>query len=224
MSKNLTPAAFLALVNKSQRTAADVDAASHFLRRNAYHAAVWVWTRTTVDGADGATVADEADVTTSRISQIKAGMRLMFDAGIPMPTTVADATTCEATYGAISRAYKSGKTARAALKDAAKRANALSDIVAKHNTMLSVLPVAEDDKRAPRVNDGTATTDAESNNGTPTTGATVTERPSTIVERLEALAADILSGAAIADLDAAQRAADRISDAIAERAATPVAA
>lgn len=227
MTKNLTPAAFLAIVNKSQRSDADVNAASQFLRRNAYHAALWVWTRTATDGASGAVVADEADVTASRISQIRGGVRLMLDAGIPLPTTVGEAATCEHTYAAISRAYKSGKTARAALKDAAKRADALSDVTAKHETMAAVGPI-DDNKRAPRPNDGTTDTDTDThdgqNNGTPATAHTVTERPSTVTERLEALALDILAGAAIADLDAAQRAADRISDAIAERAATPVAA
>lgn len=225
MNKNLTPAAFLALVNKSQRTDADVNAASHFLRRNAYHSALWVWTRTAVDGAPGAVVADEADVTAPRISQIRAGMRLMLDAGIPLPTTVADATTCEQTYGAISRAYKSGKTARAALKDAAKRAAAVTDVTTKHETMAAVLPIADDNKRAARVSDGTTDTDTDDgqNNGAPAVGGTVpTEAPSTVLDRMRAVLADVKSGQPIADLTAAQELADAISDAIAERAGLTV--
>lgn len=218
MTKNLTPAAFLAIVNKSQRSDADVNAASQFLRRNAYHAALWVWTRTATDGASGAVVADEADVTASRISQIRGGVRLMLDAGIPLPTTVGEAATCEHTYAAISRAYKSGKTARAALKDAAKRADALSDVAAKHETMAAVGPI-DDNKRAPRPNDGTTTdTDDGQNNGAPATAHTVTEAPSTVAERLAALVADVRNGAPVADIAATMALADTLSDLLAERA------
>ena len=211
--------------NKDQRTAADITRATAYLKRSAYQTALWVWARTAVDGESGTVVADEADVTTGRVSQIRAGIRMMLDAGIPMPTTVDASHVAEGTYLAVSRAYKSGKTARAALKDAVKRAAAVDDVDAKHETLTAVAPIDDVDKRAPRPNDGTATTDSTdtNNNGAPAVGgATPTERPSTVTERLAALVADVTNGAPIADLDAAMTLVDTLADAVAARAGLTV--
>lgn len=218
MAKNLSPAAFLAVINQDTRTATDIDNASCTLKRSAYQAALWVWTRTATDGADGATVSTEAGVTEGRISQIKAGMRLMLDSGIPLPTDVAEAAACETTYLIISATYKSGKAARARLKEAVKRAESIADVDGKHSVLSAVLP-DEKETRAPRVNNGTsATADDTNNNGAPAVGGTApTETASTLVERMRSVLADI-QGGPVADIETVLTLANEISDAIVARA------
>lgn len=218
MVKNLTPAAFLAILNKDARTAADIDNASAYLKRSAYQRALWVDVRIGTDGADGATVADEAGVGASRISQIRYGVNLMRTAGIPMPTTLEEVTTSEHTYLTVSSLYKVGKNTRAALKAAGKRADGIADIDGKHAALCAVLPQDGDDTRAPRPNDGTTTTETDDDRtGTPATAHTVTERESTLVERMRAILADVKNGP-IADIESVMTLANEISDAIAERA------
>lgn len=219
MNNSLTPARFLAIVNKDTRTAADINAASAYLKRSAYQRALWAHVRH-ADGADGATIAEESGVTAGRISQIRYGVDAMIRAGIPMPTTVAAATAAETTYLHVSRVYKSGKEARARLKEAIERAETIADVTGKHNVLLDVRPDVDADKRAARPNDGTsavAADDDTNNNGAPTTGATVTDRESTLVERMRAVLSDIKNGP-VADIESVMALANEISDAIVARA------
>lgn len=221
MAKNLTPAALLAIVNKDVRTAADITNGSAYLRRSTYLQALWADVRIGTDGASATDVAEEAGVVTSRISQVRYGVRAMANAGIPMPTTVAEADTAEAAYMHISRVYKSGKAARARLKDTVKRAETIADVDGKYAALCAVIPdTADDNKRGGRPEGNTTAADDtadENNNGAPTTGATVTERESTLVERMRSILADV-KGGPIADIESVLTLANEISDAIVARA------
>lgn len=223
MNKNLTPAAFLALVNKTKRTDADIRSASAYLQRSAYQRALWLDVRIASDGADGATVAEEAGVTAGRVSQIRYALNKMRDAGVPFPTTVAEADASEGTYLHLTRVYKSGKAARERIAAAVKRAEGIADVDGKHAVLSAVVPdTADDNKRAARPNDGTsATADDDTdgqNTGAPAVGgAAPTERESTLVERMRAVLADI-QGGPVADIETVMTLANQISDAIAARA------
>lgn len=226
MTKNLTPAAFLKMVNADARTAADVTAASAYLKRSAYQTALWAHVRIATDGVDAGTVAVEAGVTGGRISQIRYGVNAMLRAGIPLPVTTDAATVAEETYLHLSRVYKSGKAARGRIKDAVAHAETLADLDAKHAALCAVEPdTADDNKRGgrPEGNNKSTTDTDDDKTGTPAVGGTApVEAPSTVADRVKALIADVKNGTPIPDLDVAMALVDELSDAVAARAGLTV--
>lgn len=215
---SMTRAAFLKSLNAGTRTDATVNRASAYVTGNLESArfdrALWVHVRIATDAVAGETVAVEAGVSAGRISQIRAGLSAMVDAGIPLPTTVADADRMAVTYVHLSRIYKSGKPGRAAVRDAVKVAAVLDDVAAKFATFDAlVVPSDDKEKRAARPNDGT--TDAGSGDA-PAGKADETSVPVTFTGALESLAA-VAATADVPDLAHAMALVDAISDALAAR-------
>jgi hypothetical protein len=221
LNTTLTRAAFVKIVTGDKRTETNVVKASGYVRGEMetarFDRALWLHVRVAVDAAPTETVAAEAGVTSGRISQVRAGVVAMADAGIDLATIAGDAGALYSqAYAVLSTAYKSGKVGRENIRNAVEKAAAVSDVATKMSILGAVQP-GEKAKRAPRPASEKGTTETDKT-GTPVVGGTEpTERPSTIAETMANVVARVKSGEPIADVDALYKEIDALHDALAAR-------